>query len=486
MKTSLRNKVVIMMTLSAVVLAAVAGIVSQRVIGNMVDSMYQERGNELAATIAEVLDGDEVKVLRDNVLAIYLAADERVGMEEWGSDAFNAYLDRFKEIKQTAEYKDLLQQLRGIQEVNSVDCIYLADVDPVYENFIYLVDAALEDACDPGVIDPLYEENAILLSDRSVGFPSYITNTEEYGWLETAGAPVYDSKGEVVAYAMVDITMEEIRGQQRSFTYLLMGILAVLTVLIAYLSIRYVNNSIVKPINVLSKTAEEFRTYNSKDSASFAKLNINTRDEIESLHKSMINMEHDIDEYINNLIRTRAELDDTKEEADRMNELAHKDALTGLHNVMAYRNEIEKLDEDIRNGKKDFGIAMIDLNNLKYINDTFGHDYGNIYLQIISQLICDTFAHSPVYRIGGDEFAVILKNRDYKNIDKLIQQFNDALLNQDRENKEPWEVPTAAIGYAAFDEEKDKCADDVFQRADQMMYENKKAMKQTLGQADYR
>ena len=125
MKTSLRNKVVIMMTLSAVVLAAVAGIVSQRVIGNMVDSMYQERGNELAATIAEVLDGDEVKVLRDNVLAIYLAADERVGMEEWGSDAFNAYLDRFKEIKQTAEYKDLLQQLRGIQEVNSVDCIYL-------------------------------------------------------------------------------------------------------------------------------------------------------------------------------------------------------------------------------------------------------------------------------------------------------------------------------------------------------------------------
>lgn len=68
---------------------------------------------------------------------------------------------------------------------------------------------------------------------------------------------------------------------------------------------------------------------------------------------------------------------------------------------------------------------MIDLNYLKLINDNFGHDKGNIAIKKICNIVCVTFKHSPVFRIGGDEFVVILENEDYDNIHTLIKQFRD-------------------------------------------------------------
>ena len=99
---------------------------------------------------------------------------------------------------------------------------------------------------------------------------------------------------------------------------------------------------------------------------------------------------------------------------------------------------------------------------------------------MLSSVICEVFAHSPVFRIGGDEFAIVLKNNDYYNVDALVKEFNTRLelIAADTE-REPWERITAAFGYAIFDSNIDLCADDVFRRADKSMYERKKAMKAT-------
>ncbi|MBQ1380222.1 MAG: GGDEF domain-containing protein, partial [Erysipelotrichaceae bacterium] len=206
-------------------------------------------------------------------------------------------------------------------------------------------------------------------------------------------------------------------------------------------------------------------------------LKIDTGDEIETLHKSMIQMEKDIDNYIQNLIETRQQLTTSKKEAAVMNELAHKDSLTGIRNKLAYDQEEAKLRKEFKQGKRDFGLAIVDLNDLKGINDTYGHEYGNIALKNISQLICEVFLHSPVFRIGGDEFAIILKNNDYDKIETLVAEFNERLAKQDEQNQEPWERVKGAIGYALYDPELDSSVDDVFRRADQDMYQKKKAMK---------
>lgn len=93
-------------------------------------------------------------------------------------------------------------------------------------------------------------------------------------------------------------------------------------------------------------------------------------------------------------------------------------------------------------------------------------------------LVCEVFEHSPVFRIGGDEFIVILKFRDYRNVDRLIDDFNARLeAVQKDDTLKPWEQISAAIGYAKFDKTVDHTVDDVFKKADQAMYERKKAMK---------
>ena len=93
-------------------------------------------------------------------------------------------------------------------------------------------------------------------------------------------------------------------------------------------------------------------------------------------------------------------------------------------------------------------------------------------------LVCEIFEHSPVFRIGGDEFIVILKNRDYRNVDSLITDFNNHLTKVQKDDSlQPWEQISAAIGYAKFDKKIDSTVGDVFKRADKAMYDRKIEMK---------
>ena len=138
-----------------------------------------------------------------------------------------------------------------------------------------------------------------------------------------------------------------------------------------------------------------------------------------------------------------------------------------------------KIEYEIDTHKIDsFGIAMIDLNFLKKINDTYGHEKGDLAIKNLSSLICNIFQHSPVFRIGGDEFVVILKDHDLEVIDSLLQQFNQKLesLKYD-DNLELWEKVSAAIGTAIYDTSIDESIENVFKRADKKMYDRKVEMK---------
>ncbi len=201
------------------------------------------------------------------------------------------------------------------------------------------------------------------------------------------------------------------------------------------------------------------------------------RNEIASLYRQFADLILEIDEHMKNLLSTKKELNDTKHLASEMNELAKKDSLTGIRNKTAYDSEARRIDWKIADGKNEFGIAMIDLNFLKRINDTYGHEQGDIAIKKLCSIICNIFKHSPVFRIGGDEFVVILEKDDLAGIEHLIQQFNAKieLLSKD-ENLEPWEQVSAAIGCAFF-ESRDTSVADVFRRADQEMYKRKKQMK---------
>ena len=157
------------------------------------------------------------------------------------------------------------------------------------------------------------------------------------------------------------------------------------------------------------------------------------------------------------------------------NELARRDELTGAKNKNAYKELEENVQKNINDGINYFPFAIVvcDLNNLKKINDTLGHKAGDEYIQASAHLIFDTFSHSPVFRIGGDEFVVFLTERDYIDRDTLFDEFRNQIL----ENKKDGNKPVIATGIAIYDPKKDKKVTDVFERADNMMYQNKKWLK---------
>ena len=156
------------------------------------------------------------------------------------------------------------------------------------------------------------------------------------------------------------------------------------------------------------------------------------------------------------------------------NEMARRDELTHVKNKTAYHETEKELQRQIDDGGEPFGIVVCDINGLKTINDTEGHRAGDEYIRACCTLICRTYQHSPVYRIGGDEFAIILRDKDFANREKLLA----GLRRQVEENIRISEGPEIASGMAEYQPENDRLVGDVFTRADGLMYENKTHLKE--------
>ena len=158
-------------------------------------------------------------------------------------------------------------------------------------------------------------------------------------------------------------------------------------------------------------------------------------------------------------------------------ELARRDELTGTKNKTAFA-ELEKSIQGNIEGGLDylpFGFAVCDINDLKKVNDTQGHKAGDEYIKASAKLLCDTFVHSPVFRIGGDEFVAVLDVNELKHQEIIMHRFEEEM-DKTVANENPWERLSIARGFAACRPE-DLSADAVFERADSAMYENKKKMK---------
>ncbi len=156
-------------------------------------------------------------------------------------------------------------------------------------------------------------------------------------------------------------------------------------------------------------------------------------------------------------------------------ELARRDELTGIKNKTAYKELEKSIQGSIENNTANlvFAIVVCDTNNLKKINDTKGHAAGDEYLRASSNLLCDIFVHSPVFRVGGDEFVVFLRGNDYAARHELM----DKLRNQVLENNKTGTGVVLASGMAEYIPESDILVSDTFNRADKAMYENKKQLK---------
>lgn len=317
MRRSLRTKTICAVLFSAFLLAGTAAVISYRVYSEAIYEQYETMTMNLARTTAVTVDAKEVRVLRDEVVRIYRGICEEYGgvpdFKQFTDEDWEAYYAGYASVYEMDAYRHILEQLNGINDANHVSSIYIGYMDTETLYGIYLVDgAAGADACPPGTCDPFEESNLERMEQGDYDFPAYVTNYEEYGWLCSAGAGIYDENGEVVATALVDISMEDVMKNRQDFLMNLCIVLAGITLFLLIVLIVLLGKIVLSPINSLAKAAASFVSEKEKHGegggqSAISGLEIHTGDEIEYLSDSIRQMEREINSYIENLTAVTAE-----------------------------------------------------------------------------------------------------------------------------------------------------------------------------------
>lgn len=179
------------------------------------------------------------------------------------------------------------------------------------------------------------------------------------------------------------------------------------------------------------------------------------------------------------VLRRTQELEEAKLGAEQ---LARTDVLTGLNNRRAFFEYAAVLDGQARRYNHSYVIAMIDIDHFKLVNDTWGHDTGDLALQTVASRIEDTLRDSDICgRIGGEEFAVILPQTSAEEGSKLVERLRTTIEQTVIDTpKAPIQL-TISVGIAALED--NNCSlDSVVSNADAALYRAKNNGRNTIEQ----
>ncbi|MGN0401679.1 MAG: diguanylate cyclase [Acetatifactor sp.] len=282
------------------------------------------------------------------------------------------------------------------------------------------------------------------------------TINKENELLEYTGA---DGRQELLCYSLLSNGMrlfvsahsDEINENRDSLMrqYIIISLCAML---VTFLLISKLTDKIIDPIKKLANVTNRYARGDWTQ-----QYVLESGDEIEELSVSIAEMARKTQSYIEHIKYD-----------------ARRDALTGLRNNKYYRECVERIKESAGDETENYGVVVFDLNLLKKANDTYGHEVGDILLKAAARYIGECFKKSLAFRIGGDEFVVLLKGEELKNHVRLLEQFDKGL---------NFEVPGAhgivlsiASGFAQYGPD-GKDYEEVFQVADARMYDKKCSMK---------
>ena len=241
---------------------------------------------------------------------------------------------------------------------------------------------------------------------------------------------------------------------RRILIFMSLGILVVFGVVSGFIM-----SKLIKPLRRLTDASERLAAGDYE-----VQLDYDGNDEVGTLTRAFQRLVEHLKIYISDL-----------------NSMAYRDSMTGVKNKAAFAISTRKINDRIHMGDKvrvpRFAVVMLDCNGLKMINDTYGHEKGDAYLCMSSRAVCDIFSRSPVLRMGGDEFTVLLEGAEFEEREELMERFNALAERINAGASEPWERLNIAKGLAVYDPAIDSDVESVLKRADELMYEDKKRSK---------
>ncbi|NMC67350.1 MAG: diguanylate cyclase [Spirochaetales bacterium] len=163
------------------------------------------------------------------------------------------------------------------------------------------------------------------------------------------------------------------------------------------------------------------------------------------------------------------DLTKNKEYEDKLKIMAQKDALTDLYNLNQFEEFIENSNFE---EKLPIGLIVSDINGLKFINDSFGHDVGDKLLKSYAQILLHCVRKDDlVFRIGGDEFLILITNGNNKLVEEVIKRIENNIVKFNEESKDKTIIINSSSGYSlVFSKEEIRGQ---LKKADDMMYRNK-------------
>ena len=245
--------------------------------------------------------------LARKVMEVYrgLSEEARAGT---GTPAYRA---RFSDALDDPAYAYLMDMLPAFSGSEDVSDVYLAMYDEENAALVYIADPDREYVMYPGDWEPVSrKEAAKFLHWDGEGMLYDISRTEKYGWMCTAGTPIRDEDGQVCAFLLADVTINNVLHGMRAYALQITVALALVISLLTALLERRMRKTLVEPINSIAEAARLYaadRRAGVKDTARFAALEIRTGDEVENLGLIMADMERDLAEYEENLEKITAE-----------------------------------------------------------------------------------------------------------------------------------------------------------------------------------
>ena len=360
----------------------------------------------------------------------------------------------------TEGYESIMRTLLYFQD--NIDLKYIYCIrDKGDGTFVF----GLDPSDDPGEFgSPVVYTDALFKASQGTPAADRECYQDAWGSFYSAYTPVFNSKHEVAGIIGVDFSAEWYNRQLATLTRTTV-IVAVLSLLvgggIVYVIIARNRKKIGALQGQLNELSSTLMHEMGKDSAE------ESRETAERKNRSGGGSIDDLEKQIHSM---QAEL---KSQIAQMHGQAYTDGLTGVKSRQAFLETEKSLNEKLSRGPlPEFAIAVCDVNGLKKINDTQGHKAGDEYICKACKMICDIFAHSPVYRVGGDEFVVMLSGKDYENRKVLMHELH-------RRSSAHITTQEAIVsgGMAEYNPEEDHRIQEVFDRADAAMYTEKTLLK---------
>ena len=367
------------------------------------------------------------------------------------------------------EFNRIADQLTVFSDSVDIEFIYAVKQDGE-DRFVFTVDP---DPVDPGAFgEEVLVTDALRKAGEGTAAVDDSPASDRWGNFYSAYCPVFDSEGEIAGIVGIDFNAEwfEQQIQEHMFSIVLFTILAVVvgSILVFLIThrVRVRFKELNKEFSDLSQNIDllmaEVSAYSGFETEQISRNEPEekdgTTDELELLTEKIHAMQTDMSSYLA-LLHAKA----------------YMDSLTRVGNTTAYHEKIHELDRKIAEGTACFTVTVFDLNGLKKLNDTLGHECGDAYILGAATVISRAFGTSNTYRIGGDEFAAILEDADPEKTEACLEALKKELEAFPAENGSSYTEPLSlAAGSASYIPGEDDSWQTVFARADQEMYANKK------------